>query len=78
MELVFDGNWITEHYRRRWVVEQDEAVLNDLRSLIMDLDRENAIAVLIGAKKLQTSVFGCFLVEDNATEIDGQPLVSEI
>ena len=77
MELVFDGNWITEHYRRRWVLEQNELVITDLRSLIMYLDRETAIAVLTGTKKVQTSVFGSFLIDDDAIEIDGHLLISE-
>ena len=77
MELVFDGNWITEYFRRRWVIEQNELVITDLRCFIMYLDRETAIAVLTGTKKIQTSVFGSFLVADNAVEIDGHSLIGE-
>jgi len=75
MELIFNGGWVTTYFRRRWVVERSEQVIKDLMGFIMGLSREQAVLIVSGARQIQTSVHGCFLVEDDATEIDGQPLL---
>lgn len=74
-QLLFNGDWITEYFRRRWVDERDEDVVRDLVALVSNLDRETAVSILSGYKKIQTTIHGCFVVADNATEIDGVLLV---
>jgi len=70
MELIFDGQWVTDYFRRRWVLERNEKVIQDLMACVMGLERDVAVSVLTGDRKFQTTVYGCFVVADNATEID--------
>lgn len=77
MELIFDGAWVTDYFRKRWVLEREEQVIKDLMYMIMGLNREQAVAILSGSKKIQTNIYGCFIVADNATEIDGLALLEE-
>lgn len=75
--LGFNGEWLTSYFRRRWVLERSEDVIQDLCACVIGLDREIAISILSGNKKIETRVDGCWITRDYAKEIDGQVLVGE-
>ena len=74
MVILFDGDWITTYFRRRWVNERNEDVIKDMCDMT-GLERELIVEILSGNKKIQTTLDGCRLAKDWTKEIDGKTLV---